>query len=229
MYPRANQFPQSLQNNIHVSKVHCGSAFEPGASRLPYYCTPPVTVPAIIGARAVWRQNTKQKKGHRVQDSQTNKQILCTCVSARVCMSVRAYVYVRTCHASVCVHVCVCVSACMCACECLHPSLLPTIFSQEPDKRHGLSPKTLGFFSCLFESGRCWLHTMMFETSTYMSVCMSICMCVCSGACLHRCMYMSRTYNTYIHSHTHAHTYTHTPLMNFSHGSSSTESLSKLG
>ena len=28
-----------LQNNIHVSKVHCGSAFEPGASRLPYYCT----------------------------------------------------------------------------------------------------------------------------------------------------------------------------------------------
>jgi len=28
-----------LQNNIHVSKVHCGSAFEPGASGLPYYCT----------------------------------------------------------------------------------------------------------------------------------------------------------------------------------------------
>jgi len=28
----------SLQNNIHVSKVHCGSAFEPGASGLPYYC-----------------------------------------------------------------------------------------------------------------------------------------------------------------------------------------------
>jgi len=25
-----------LQNNIHVSKVHCGSAFKPGASRLPY-------------------------------------------------------------------------------------------------------------------------------------------------------------------------------------------------
>ena len=24
----------SLQNNIHVSKVHCGSAFEPGASGL---------------------------------------------------------------------------------------------------------------------------------------------------------------------------------------------------
>jgi len=28
-----------LHNNIHVSKVHCGSAFEPGVSRLPYYCT----------------------------------------------------------------------------------------------------------------------------------------------------------------------------------------------
>jgi len=28
-----------LQNNIHVSKVHCGSAFEPGASGLTYYCT----------------------------------------------------------------------------------------------------------------------------------------------------------------------------------------------
>ena len=28
-----------LHNNIHVSKVHCGSAFEPGASGLPYYCT----------------------------------------------------------------------------------------------------------------------------------------------------------------------------------------------
>jgi len=31
-----------LQNNIHVSKFHRGSAFEPGASWLPYYCTPPV-------------------------------------------------------------------------------------------------------------------------------------------------------------------------------------------
>ena len=28
-----------LQNNIHVSKVQCGSAFEPVASALPYYCT----------------------------------------------------------------------------------------------------------------------------------------------------------------------------------------------
>ena len=49
-----------LQNNIHVSKVHCGSAFEPGASGLPYYCTPPVCVPAEIGALAVWRQNIEK-------------------------------------------------------------------------------------------------------------------------------------------------------------------------
>jgi len=34
-------------------KVHCGSAFESGASRLPYYCTPPVCVPDVIGALAV--------------------------------------------------------------------------------------------------------------------------------------------------------------------------------
>jgi len=44
-----------LENNTHVSKVHCGSAFEPGTSGLPYYCTPPVCVPAVIGALAVWR------------------------------------------------------------------------------------------------------------------------------------------------------------------------------
>jgi len=37
--------------------VDCGSAFEPGASGLPYYCTPPVCVPAVIGALAVWRPN----------------------------------------------------------------------------------------------------------------------------------------------------------------------------
>ena len=30
--------------------MNCGSAFEPGASGLPYYCTPPVTTPAVIGA-----------------------------------------------------------------------------------------------------------------------------------------------------------------------------------
>ena len=66
------QIPQStpniqihpLQNNIHESKIHCGSAFEPSASKLPYYCTPSVCVADALGALAVWRQNknkTKQK------------------------------------------------------------------------------------------------------------------------------------------------------------------------
>jgi len=43
-------------------KVHCGSAFEPGASGIPYYYTTPVTVPDVIGARAMWRQNTKKNQ-----------------------------------------------------------------------------------------------------------------------------------------------------------------------
>jgi len=45
---------------IH-SMVHCGSAFVLGAFGLPYYCTPPVCVPDVLGTLAVWRQNkTKQ-------------------------------------------------------------------------------------------------------------------------------------------------------------------------
>jgi len=44
----------------HTTLKH--NAFEPGASRLLYYCTPPVTVPAVIGARAVWRQNIKNDR-----------------------------------------------------------------------------------------------------------------------------------------------------------------------
>ena len=43
----------SLRKNLHVSKVHCGSAFEPGASGLLYYCTPHVCVSDIIGGLAV--------------------------------------------------------------------------------------------------------------------------------------------------------------------------------
>jgi len=43
-------------------KVHCGSAFEPGASGLPYYCTPPVYVPVVLGALAVWWHNQQKKK-----------------------------------------------------------------------------------------------------------------------------------------------------------------------
>ena len=49
--------------NAFKSKVHCGSAFdsEPGASGLPYSCTPPVCVPAVIGGLTVWRHNNNKK------------------------------------------------------------------------------------------------------------------------------------------------------------------------
>ena len=40
-------------------KVHCGSAFEPGASGLPYYCTSPVCVPDVIGGVAAKQQQKK--------------------------------------------------------------------------------------------------------------------------------------------------------------------------
>jgi len=48
----------TLHVNVFALKsmVHYRSAFEPCASGLPYYCTPPVCVPAIIGALAVWRK-----------------------------------------------------------------------------------------------------------------------------------------------------------------------------
>jgi len=53
------------QINIHRSEVHCGSAFEPGGSGLPYYCTPPVCVPAVLGALGVWRLSKKKMRYHR--------------------------------------------------------------------------------------------------------------------------------------------------------------------
>jgi len=43
------------------TKVHFGSALEPGASRLPYCCKRPVCVPNVIGA--LWRQNINKKNG----------------------------------------------------------------------------------------------------------------------------------------------------------------------
>ena len=44
------------------SKVHCGSALRPGASGLPYYCTPLVCVPGVIGTLAVWREKSQKNK-----------------------------------------------------------------------------------------------------------------------------------------------------------------------
>jgi len=46
---------------VIYSMVHFRSAFESGASGLPYYCTQPVCIPAVLGALAVWRQNTHKK------------------------------------------------------------------------------------------------------------------------------------------------------------------------
>ena len=43
--------------------VHCGSALRPGASELPYYCTPPVCVPAVLRGLVVWRYNNNKKGG----------------------------------------------------------------------------------------------------------------------------------------------------------------------
>jgi len=59
-FRHTNTFPSKRH-----SYVHCGSAFEPGASGLPYYCTPPVRVPVVIGALAAelcGGITTKQKK-----------------------------------------------------------------------------------------------------------------------------------------------------------------------
>ena len=78
---------KSLQNNIHVSKVHCRSAFKPGASGLPYYFTPPVCVPVVIGGLAVWRHNNNKKNSSCTLKCgflgfiTTNKQTECTSMS----------------------------------------------------------------------------------------------------------------------------------------------------
>jgi len=61
-------------------KFYCGSALGPGASGLPYYCTPPVCIPDVIRGVAVWRHNNKKKlarfrrvAGSGVQDSKSTK------------------------------------------------------------------------------------------------------------------------------------------------------------
>ena len=55
-----------FQNNNHKTKhknhTNSGSAQEPGGSGLPYYCTPPVCVPEVLGALAV--SSFKQKQNN---------------------------------------------------------------------------------------------------------------------------------------------------------------------
>jgi hypothetical protein len=53
--------------------VHCGRAFKPGASGLPYYCKSPVCVPDVIDALAVWRQNTPKKESPTQMREAENK------------------------------------------------------------------------------------------------------------------------------------------------------------
>jgi len=43
------------------SMVHCWSVFKLGAAGLPYYCTPPLCVPDVLGALAVWRHTQKKQ------------------------------------------------------------------------------------------------------------------------------------------------------------------------
>ena len=60
-----------LRMRMYTSKQHScvqgplRDAFEPGAFGLPYSCTPPMCVPDVLGALAVWR-HTKKKKDSRV-------------------------------------------------------------------------------------------------------------------------------------------------------------------
>jgi len=46
----------------HTLKDGIARVFESGASRFPYYCTPPECVPDVIGTLAVWRHNSKKQK-----------------------------------------------------------------------------------------------------------------------------------------------------------------------
>jgi len=75
--------------------VHCGSA-SARRFRAPYYCTPPVCVPAVLAGLAVWRHNNKTKTIKRTPScllKRTNKQIACWVVLLFVASSL--YVYVR--------------------------------------------------------------------------------------------------------------------------------------
>jgi len=62
-----------LHASASNSMVHCGRAFKPGASGLPYYCKPPVCVPDVIDALAMWRQNTPKKESPTQMREAKNK------------------------------------------------------------------------------------------------------------------------------------------------------------
>jgi len=54
--------PHNNHQTNHKNNTTCGSAYEPGGSGLPCYCAPPVCVPAVLGALAVWQFSTKKNK-----------------------------------------------------------------------------------------------------------------------------------------------------------------------
>jgi len=72
-----------LQNNNHKTKhknnTNCGSAFEPGASRLPYYC-------AFICVRSWcnWRASL-------LIPNQKNKIVMWICINLCVCICIHVY------------------------------------------------------------------------------------------------------------------------------------------
>ena len=74
-YAYANVYFQnnSYQTN-HENNITCGSAYEPGGSGLPYYCTPPVCVPDVLCAIPVWRLSTKknQKKSESLSSADSS-------------------------------------------------------------------------------------------------------------------------------------------------------------
>jgi len=140
---------------LPLSPWSIAGVLRPGASGLPHYCTPLVRVPDVIGCASCVTEKLK-KSNLCVYVCVRVYVCVCACVHARACIRVRAHMPYVCMHSRVCV----------CVCVCLRLFLLPTVCSQEPDKRHGLSLKTLGVCSCLFGSGTCWLHTIMIETST---------------------------------------------------------------
>ena len=77
-------------------RVNCGSALGPGASGLPFHCTPPVTVPDVIGGPAVWRHNNK-KTG--------KKKPLARSMRKEGIQGLRVYLWLSMCHCGVCVSV----------------------------------------------------------------------------------------------------------------------------
>jgi len=71
---------------VNKSKVHCGSTLGPGASGLPYYCTPLVCVPAVIGRLAVWCLFVCFAAKHQHDGMYV---YVCMCVYVCVCVHVR--------------------------------------------------------------------------------------------------------------------------------------------